>query len=179
MKRTATARLSSALLGPVLLLSACTGTGERAAPPLSVGAQEQFQRIVALEGSWFAADGSTDDPDLVYELTSGGSAVLETVFPGQSHEMRTLYFIESGALTLVHYCALGNRPRMVADDWDADSLHFTLDGDGGLGSVNEMHMHSALFEFKGPDAFRTTWALFDKGTMTENHGRDLVRRAAN
>ncbi len=179
MKTIHAALLPSTLALSVLLSVGCAGSPKRSPVSDPEAAKVQFARIAALEGSWYEADGSQEAATLIYEMTSGGSVVLETTFPGAPHEMRTLYFVHNDVLTLVHYCAIGNRPRMVANSWDAGSLHFSLDGDGGLESPDEMHMHSASFSFLGPDTLQTSWALFDQGEQTADHGSKLIRRSEN
>src|SRR2546425_11638376 len=80
----------------VLVLSLGAGIGATAPPAGSAPpASAALERFKALAGDWVAAeDGDmVKKGDLVarYAVTAGGSAVVETVFPGRAHEMVTVY----------------------------------------------------------------------------------------
>ncbi len=45
------------------------------------------------------------------KLTAGGSAILEVIFPGNEHEMETLYHVDGGEV-VTHCGMLGDAPRM-------------------------------------------------------------------
>ena len=71
-----------------------------------------------LAGTWLAADQDgkpTDQVVSIIKVTAGGSAVHETLFPGQPHEMVSIYTVDGPDLVMTHYCVLGNQPRMKAD----------------------------------------------------------------
>ena len=76
------------LFGAVLAARGLTDSGAKPAPAA-------FERFKALAGEWVSAeDGEmAKRGDLVarYAVTAGGSAVVETIFPGQAHEMVTVY----------------------------------------------------------------------------------------
>jgi hypothetical protein len=76
----------------------------------------ELQRMKALEGDWTVtektADGGSKTQTIQYKVTSGGTAVTETIDPGTAHEMITVYHDKAGKLTLNHYCMLGNQPEM-------------------------------------------------------------------
>jgi hypothetical protein len=78
-----------------------------------------LDRLKSLEGTWagpavWDQGGKKGEVDfkLLYKTTSGGNAVMETMFPGTPGEMVTMYYLEGEALVLVHYCSAGNQPRM-------------------------------------------------------------------
>ncbi len=77
---------------------------------------QELQRMKALEGNWTVtektAEGGSKTTTIQYKVTSGGTAVTETIDPGTSHEMITVYHDKAGKLTLNHYCMLGNQPEM-------------------------------------------------------------------
>src|SRR5262245_32491894 len=77
-----------------------------------------LEKLKTLVGTWVAADKDgkpTDQVVSVIKLTAGGSAVHETIFPGQPHEMVSVYTVDGPDLVMTHYCMLGNQPRMKAD----------------------------------------------------------------
>jgi hypothetical protein len=72
-----------------------------------------LERLKKLAGTWVAADKDgkpTDQVVSVIKVTSAGSAVQETLFPGQPHEMVSIYYRVGADLVMTHYCALGNQP---------------------------------------------------------------------
>src|SRR5262245_26324092 len=77
-----------------------------------------LEKMKSMAGTWVVADKDgkpTDEIASVIRVTAGGSAVHETIFPGQPHEMISMYTAEGSDLVMTHYCMLGNQPRMKAD----------------------------------------------------------------
>src|SRR6516162_9375436 len=72
-------------------------------------------KMSKLVGTWVKADENgkpTDQVVSVIKLTAGGSVIHETLFPGQDHEMVSVYSADGSDVVLTHYCVLGNQPRM-------------------------------------------------------------------
>src|SRR5579862_1470550 len=82
-------------------------------------AGERFEQFKQLAGDWVgtATGHGPDEKDVhvQFKVTAGGSAVVETEFPGTEHEMVTVITEDGGDLSLTHYCMLGNQPHMKAD----------------------------------------------------------------
>jgi hypothetical protein len=77
-------------------------------------------------------------------VTAGGSAVHETLFPGQPQEMVSVYTLEGPDLVMTHYCVLGNQPRLKADpNSSANQIRFQFAGGSNLDPAKDKHMHSA------------------------------------
>ena len=55
------------------------------------------------------------EASVVYKLTGAGSALVETQFPGSSHEMVSVYHLDGEDLRMTHYCAVGNQPHVKLD----------------------------------------------------------------
>src|SRR6516165_3175852 len=95
------------LLCPVLLLTlqlAARGD-EKAAETPAAPANANLEKIKKLAGTWVAADKDgkpTDEVVSVIKLTAGGSAVQETLFPGQTHEMISVYTPDGSDLLMTH-----------------------------------------------------------------------------
>ena len=164
MKRTI-AVLGIAAAG--LVVSACGSTGgERQVN--AVSAEEIFERLKGLEGTWVqvAVESSEDEmvaeagTPVTYRLTSGGSAVVETVFEGRPHEMVTVYYVDNGRLKLTHYCAMGNQPHMLADSLvGPDEVSFTCVGAGNTKSHDDPHMHWAQLRFAADGTLEAQWTM--------------------
>ncbi len=163
--------LTSALLGAATL--AWSAAPRHEGPNLD--------RLKALEGTWVALDENgemTDEVIATYKVTAGGSAVLETEFPGTDHEMITVYSIDKGQLELRHWCVVGNQPRMIASkDSGPDELIFTCDGKGGnLDCAHDKHMHQGHFRFPSKDRISSTWDMIEEGEVVYTAAFEMARK---
>src|SRR5262245_57541513 len=106
-----------------------------------------LDKMKTLVGTWVAADKDgkpTDEVVSVIKLTAGGSVIHETLFPGQPHEMVSIYTVDGSDLVLTHYCVLGNQPRMKANTKSlGNKLTFEFAGGSNLDPKKDKHMHSA------------------------------------
>jgi hypothetical protein len=120
-----------------------------APPPLS----PLLERFRTLQGDWEGAptehqDGMPDKYTVNYRTTSGGSAVVETWFPGTDHEMVSVYYADGDKIVMTHYCILGNQPMMTAKpSGDGATLEFVCHGGGNLADENVPHMDGATYRF--------------------------------
>jgi len=138
-------------------------------------ATARFDNLKALTGEW-TMSGGDGSVAVTYRVTAGGSAVVETLFPGAPHEMVTVYTIDKGDLVLTHYCAEGNQPHMKAvKGGDANAIAFKFDGGGNIKSPKDGHMHEATFAFKDTDHVTTTWLFYKDGKAGESKEFVLVR----
>lgn len=114
-----------------------------------------FERLKKLAGTWVAADKDgkpTDQVVSVIRITAAGSAVSETLFPGQAHEMVSVYHRDGADLVMTHYCALGNQPRMKADPKSApNQIRWLFTGGTNLDPSKDLHMHEGTLTFVDDD----------------------------
>src|SRR6266852_6347936 len=110
------------------------------------GKSSQLDQIKKLAGEWTGKGKHGDhemDATVSYKVTSGGTAVMETIGAGSDHEMVTLYTQDGEDLVLTHYCMLGNQPRMKAEkSQESKKLTFKFAGAGNLKSDQDPHMHN-------------------------------------
>ena len=120
----------------------------------------ELERIKSFAGKWTGEsvenNGEPKPVTITYALTSGGSAVIETIDPGTSHEMTSIYHDKSGKLSMEHYCMLGNQPSLELKNSSEGKLDLDLSADGQALLGKEMHMHSLTIENAG-DAITETW----------------------
>jgi len=136
----------------------------------------RFEKLKGLAGDW-TKSGGDGSVEASYRVTAGGTAVMETLFPGTPHEMVTVFTVDKGDLVLTHYCAAGNQPRMKADrGGDASSIAFKFDGGGNIKSTKDGHMHEASFAFKDADHLTSTWQFYTDGKPGEKKEFDLIRK---
>src|SRR5580698_1792956 len=88
-----------------LAVSASADDKPGQAPAASTNAG--LEKMKKLVGTWVAADKDGKPTDQVVseiKLTSGGSAIQETLFPGQPMEMLSIYTADGPDVVLTHYC---------------------------------------------------------------------------
>jgi hypothetical protein len=142
-------------------------------------ANASFARMKALAGTWVTVQEEGTEPagrKVRYQVTSGGSALVEISFLGTTGEMVSVYTVEDGDLVLTHYCALRNQPRMRAMPPRADGvLAFEFDGGANLDADRDTHMHRVEFAFADESHMRTEWTLYERGHPVSTVRLALVR----
>jgi hypothetical protein len=134
-----------------------------------------FARFKALAGTWQTTDTKGSVAKATYEITAGGSAVLERFSDpslGPGNDMVTVYYLDGDKLRLTHYCMAQNQPHMQAQSFDSASgeVRFSFVDATGLSSPDAGHMHSARFRFVDANHFATEWQFYESGKpkFTEN-----------
>ncbi len=128
-----------------------------------------FEQMKQLVGTWEGTmDMGKEQKKITasYKLTSGGSAIIETVFADTPMEMVTVYHDDSNKmLQMTHYCMLGNQPKMALKSMENNQLSFTLSPDADVDVAKERHMHAAAITFDGPTNMTQRWTEFKDGEM--------------
>jgi len=162
----------------ILAAAAFVAAGDGMPTPKARNAQ--LEQMKKLAGEWLSVgeDGKPGETvGATYRVTSGGSAVIETLMPGSNHEMITMYYADGADLVLTHYCALGNQPHMKADPKSAEgTISFKFAGGANIDPTKDMHMHEAVFTFVDNDHLKTTWTLWKDGKAADAHDFSLVRK---
>lgn len=131
----------------------------------------EFERMKSLVGTWQGTADMGQGPvemTVQYRLIAGGTVLEERSFPGQPHEMVTMYFEKDGKLALTHYCVMGNRPAMVLNSSDSKSIKFDFDKNCGINPSSEPHMHALKLTFEGPDTLTASCrAIIDGKELPE------------
>lgn len=141
-----------------------------------------LEKMKTLVGTWVMVDKDgkpTDEVVSVIKLTAGGSAVHETIFPGQPHEMISVYTAEGSDLVLTHYCMLGNQPKLKADAKSpSNKLNFEFAGGSNLDPKKDKHMHAATFTIVDADHLEIDGVGWENGGPSKEmcHGMKLVRK---
>lgn len=158
------------------------------APPRNAG----LEMMKTLVGTWVAADKDgkpTDEVVSVIKLTAGGSVIHETLFPGQAHEMVSIYTVDGTDLVMTHYCMLGNQPRMKASTKslgnnspgnknNGSKLNFEFAGGSNLDPKKDKHMHSAILTIVDADHYEVDGIGWENGAPAKEmcNGLKLVRK---
>jgi hypothetical protein len=143
--------------------------------------QANFERLKKLVGEWEVVnpkdEASKGKVALQYRLTAGGSAVIETIFPGSDMEMVSVYHRDGDQLVLTHYCCAGNQPRMRAKIGDnKDELIFEFTGGSNLDPAKDGHIHNGRIRFVDADHLQSEWEFYADGKAAHKHSFDLVRK---
>jgi hypothetical protein len=171
--------------GLLLISLQVTAYGEDKAgaklPPAPTNAG--LEKLKRLAGTWVAAgqDGKPSDQVVsIIKVTAGGSAVHETLFPGQPHEMISVYTANGPDLLLTHYCVLGNQPRMKANTNSlSNQISFKFAGGANLDPKKDKHMHDATLTIVDDDHIEITAVAWEAGAPAKDQcctGMKLIRR---
>jgi hypothetical protein len=146
---------------------------------LPYSGSKEFERMKELAGVW---EGTSSHMPMEggkvrveYRLSSGGSSVVETLFPGTAHEMISVYYDNTGRLTMTHYCALRNQPRMKLQNADGQNLHFAFVDGSNIDPLKDAYMHSLTISFVDKDHIVQKWTLFADGKEKETSVFELSR----
>ncbi len=124
--------------------------------------QPLLAAVAALEGRW-VMEGPEGPAYIEFAVTSGGSAVRETMFPGTPHEMVNMYTLDGNSLVMTHFCAAGNQPRMRATALVDGRLEFRSDGVGDLKAPDEMYMGALTLVLVDGEQLEEHWTAYNQG----------------
>jgi hypothetical protein len=130
----------------------------------------RFEQFKQLAGEWVgtASGHGLDQKDVhvQFKVTAGGSAVVETEFPGTEHEMITVITQDGDNLALTHYCMLGNQPHMKAEaKGPTDKVAFQFVGIGNANPNKDMFMHDVNYSFVDKNTIKAEWTHCHEGKV--------------
>ncbi len=154
-----------------LALAATLGACSSSKPVITVKADTatstKFERIKALEGIWTTTDqdgDGTPDQTAVYKVVSGGSAVMEHMFPNTPHEMITMYSMDGTKLVVTHFCALENTSMMASVPVNqGNAVRFKFFDGMNVNSEMDQYMGEMSMVFSGENNFEQQWTSFQEG----------------
>ena len=151
------------LISSFMIFALCSvpvlAMNEKECPP-TPPASADLERVKGLAGKWEGTtitNGKEEKAASEYKVTSGGSAVVETLFPGTPHEMVSVYHDKSGKLSMTHYCMLGNQPELELQSVSAGKMSFDMSTDSHKTLAGQMHMHSLTVDASVPGQIIQTW----------------------
>src|SRR5271169_1656502 len=166
----------------MVLLSLSTVAFAQSDGPKS-DAQKSFDQLKTLAGSWEGIV-KTDPPapeidgkhaQAILRVTSMGNAIMhEMRGEGRPDDPITMLYMDSGRLTLTHYCDAGNRPRMVAKA-SPDGKTVEFDFVDVAGGTEYGHMHHAVFTVIDENHHTEEWTYMMPGDKPMHARFDLQR----
>lgn len=147
--------------------------------PAAKAPNASFEKLKSLEGTWTGKAGTkggeASESSVTYKLTGGGSALVETLFPGTPHEMVTVYYVDGADLRLTHYCAAGNQPSMKLAGTEGNTMRFEFVSGTNM-KFTDMHMHAASIKFVDANHVIAEWTAWRDGKPAETAVFDLTRK---
>lgn len=152
-----------------------------------VEAASVFEHLKSLEGTWTGTPEGKGEaeaeaeamPDTVheFEVSAGGTVVMETMAPDSDHEMINMYHVDGDDLVLTHYCAGGNQPQMRLDREasTADNLVFAFSGGTNLDPALDQHIHSANIRMLENGGIDSIWHAYAGGEQVGEMAVHLTR----
>ena len=153
-------------------------------------AQKSFTQLKSLAGTWRGPiTVEPPQPDMKegtigqisLRITSRGNALVHEMQeagtpldPAKYDHPVTMFYVDSGHLTLVHYCDAGNRPRMVART-SPDGKTVEFDFLDVSGSTEFGHMHHAVFTTIDGNHHIEDWTYIMPGDKPVHAHMDLTR----
>ena len=164
-----------------VLLTAILGVGwlTPVSSQSKAAAEQAFDRLKALEGTWIDVDGtfgSKGAEAVTYKVSSGGHSVVETFPIATRYEMVTVYHLDRNELVLTHYCTSNTQPRMTSTGLQGNVVSFSFAGGTNIDPAKTSHMHSAKIEFVSADEIRATWDNWEQGKSDHSATFRVVRK---
>ena len=166
------------ILGCIMLLAAGSVVAEEHMP-MTPAASPELERIKQLAGRWEGTsqegEGEAQSAAAEYKVTSGGSAVVETLFPGTPHEMVSVYHDQHGKVAMTHYCMRGNHPELALIKASDKELDFSLAEGSGIDSAKEQHMHALVLTQSNANHLSQVWTCYEGGKPSKKVTISLSR----
>jgi hypothetical protein len=113
---------------------------------------------------------------VVYEMTSGGTAIMEKMNPGTPHEMLNVYHKDGKSIGMTHYCAMGNQPHMRLKKAEGNTMAFEMTKAEGISSMSETHMHAMTITMTDNDTMSEAWTNMEKGKKGDTYTFNFKRK---
>ena len=124
-----------------------------------------FDKLKAMAGTHKAnlmkADGAATEVE--YRVTANGTAVIETMFRGEPHEMVTVYTQDGESIVATHYCSGGNQPVMKLNAAKSSANELVFDFVKITGKVGKNHINGVRFRFSEGGNVEEVWSSTAEG----------------
>ena len=111
---------------------------------------DELEQIKKLEGTWqgtVVIEEKTEPAKIKYLVTSGGTAVVEILFPEMPNETVSVYYDnEDGLLAMQNFSELSVKPRMDLTSSSDKQIDFTLSSYNQF-DVKQLHLHGLTMLF--------------------------------
>jgi hypothetical protein len=185
MNRTLTSVLSVLLLlAAGVAFAADDATDAPAMSPDQVvyDAHSAFAFLKSMVGTW---EGQAREHDhggsarlVEVKTTAAGSAVMQTLFPGDPYEMVNVYHMDGDTLLFTHYCAAQNAPVMKFEKSDKPGeIKFVFNGGTNFDPNVDVHAHEGTYLVKDKDTVASEFITWVGGKPQPMLEGVMVRKA--
>ena len=137
--------------------------------------QKIFTEICALVGDWSGINEDGQPVSIKYALTANDSALVEQWFFHNDMEALTIYHPDGDRLMAMHYCPIGNQPRLDLKRRSADgTLEFEYVAATNLPSLATAHEHAFDLRIIDANTIHRNETYVENGTM-ESNGTTFTR----
>jgi hypothetical protein len=170
MRRTALSVLTVLLVASAgAALHAAEDTAPAATPDQVVyDAETAFAFLKGMVGTWEGQarehdhHATADARRVDVRTSAAGSAVIQTLYPGQQMEMLNVFHMDGDTLLFTHYCAAQNAPVMKFEKSEKPGeIKFVFNGGTNFDPDVDVHAHEGSFQVKDKDTVASsfiTWA---------------------
>jgi hypothetical protein len=145
-------------------------------------ASSAFDFLKTLSGTWERSGSGHEHGGKshlnTFRVSSAGSSVIETIFPGEPDEMITVYHMNGPDLLLTHYCALQNAPVMKFVKTNTPGeIKFAFEGGTNFDPKTDMHVHEGAYHVKNANVIQEDFVVFNDGKANSKIDSLLKRKA--
>ncbi|HRK31717.1 MAG TPA: hypothetical protein PLD59_11615 [Tepidisphaeraceae bacterium] len=133
-------------------------------PNEAAAAPKALDALKPLAGKW-RGESEHGTGELEFKVVSAGSAIVETMFPGQPHEMTNVYVMDGDDLLVTHYCAAGNAPRMKMAKSENGTMTFEFLDATNLKDKSQEYMGGLVLTING-DKLTQKWISYIEGKQS-------------
>ena len=151
----------------LLALASCQSTTQSSVDADPELRKSLFDAVASLEGRWEGATPDGSSGYTTFEVTSNSSVIRECMLVGTPNEMTNMYTLDGNDLVMVHYCAMGNQPKMRAAAAEDGTIAFAFDSVADLGAPDEVYMGEMTLVILDENRIEQRWRAF-KGDALEN-----------
>ena len=122
-----------------------------------------WEKMKTLEGAW-TTKTEYGTSLTTYRLTSGGSAMIQTIDAPGEGEMTTVFHPVGQTVVGTHYCLSMNQPTFVASPGpDASVISFKFKSVDNLKTPTSGHMRELVLKIADKDHHSQTWSYRANG----------------
>lgn len=124
-----------------------------------------FEAVKKLSGSWTGKDEDKQPVTATYEVSSGGSIVIEKLQTGTYPCMTSVYHRDGDGMMMTHYCNMNNQPRMRLKSHDPEKriIDFDFVDITNLKSPKQGHIRKLTISLADDDHMTHDWGFSQDG----------------
>ena len=127
-------------------------------------AQQSFDQIKKLSGSWEGKTSAGMPVQVSFRVTARGSAVMSEIMGMEDDNMISMFNLDGQRLLMTHYCSAGNQPRMTAtSSADGKTIAFDFLDATNVAGPEAGHMQHVVISVLDPDHHTEEWNYLDHG----------------